>query len=540
MRSILLIASLVLLTTLPFNVVASDDDASDYSPSDMSEKITTWSGTTTFRSSVYIPAGEAVIIEPGTIIHLGMGVNITCDGTIRARGTEEHRIEFKPIDPAEGWKGILFRNAGDDRAVSFDNVTIEGGDINFGIINRSAYINNSILRDGVQPQLAGLSGGSYILKNLTVDGGAGAGIGINDCKIRAHSLKLINNSYTGLYAVNSHCYINGLEASGNILSALKLDSSISWISNSSLINSVGCGIDSRGSKVYLNDSVVSGSMKFGISASSSHLYISNSSITDSRYSGIVAQGSELDMQELNLSSNAEFGLELYHVDILSDPMFPFGYRTIRSETFGDSLPVLTSSDAVASDCRILENGYGAVYCIGSRFSGTNLRISGGSYGLFLDGWSSIYLNDTWVNTTNSLYMYGSNGSFSECHFAGLFTMKSSTIMVVSSRFMYSTLLEGDKATITDSSVTRFYGGPDAVILIWNSTISGRNMGRLVMHNCSGHIINTGSALSEDSEVTIDTLPQHESHGPTGAYTYTATAIVTALVLILLIFARRIS
>jgi len=76
---------------------------------------TTWSGTYLLKSTVIVPAGVVLTIEPGSVIMMKSGVGINVYGRLLAEGTENRPIRFTHDAAGTAWERIMFIGADDSR-----------------------------------------------------------------------------------------------------------------------------------------------------------------------------------------------------------------------------------------------------------------------------------------------------------------------------------------------------------------------------------------------------------------------------------------
>ncbi|MDM8554082.1 CotH kinase family protein [Desulfococcaceae bacterium HSG7] len=89
------------------------------------EKI--WSGKVSVRENVVVPAGETLIIRPGTQIMMAQGCSLKVIGRLDAKGTKEFPILFEKADREE-WGAIIMQGEPQAHAsVRMSNVWIQGG-----------------------------------------------------------------------------------------------------------------------------------------------------------------------------------------------------------------------------------------------------------------------------------------------------------------------------------------------------------------------------------------------------------------------------
>lgn len=76
-----------------------------------------WSGTVTLDETVVIPAGDTLIIAPGTTVRLGPDVSLIARGLMLARGAPGRLIRFVRADPARPWGTVSLQGHGADHSV---------------------------------------------------------------------------------------------------------------------------------------------------------------------------------------------------------------------------------------------------------------------------------------------------------------------------------------------------------------------------------------------------------------------------------------
>ncbi|MCD6393515.1 MAG: hypothetical protein J7M40_08405 [Planctomycetes bacterium] len=84
----------------------------------------TWSGVVTVESDFTVPAGETLIIEPGTVVQVDPGVTIEIRGRILAQGTAQERIQFR-LTPGESgdWVGIRLEGTVEENILSYVDIS---------------------------------------------------------------------------------------------------------------------------------------------------------------------------------------------------------------------------------------------------------------------------------------------------------------------------------------------------------------------------------------------------------------------------------
>lgn len=78
---------------------------------------TTWTpaeGPYFITSSVTVPAGSSLVIQPGTQVLLAGDATLVVNGRLEARGTEEAPVELHPYSLGLPWRGILLADTGTD------------------------------------------------------------------------------------------------------------------------------------------------------------------------------------------------------------------------------------------------------------------------------------------------------------------------------------------------------------------------------------------------------------------------------------------
>ncbi len=77
-------------------------------------------GTYEVGMDIYVPVGETLVIEPGTILHFRDNVEFTVNGLLLAEGTETDSIIFTRIDSTSPrWGGILLEDGADNSRISY-------------------------------------------------------------------------------------------------------------------------------------------------------------------------------------------------------------------------------------------------------------------------------------------------------------------------------------------------------------------------------------------------------------------------------------
>lgn len=86
----------------------------------------TWSGTINVQSSITIPHGVQLTIDPGAEIKFAQNKKLQINGVLRAKGsTGRPLIYFIAIDTTKQWSGILFADSSDDALCIMKNCFIE-------------------------------------------------------------------------------------------------------------------------------------------------------------------------------------------------------------------------------------------------------------------------------------------------------------------------------------------------------------------------------------------------------------------------------
>ncbi len=94
------------------------------------------SGTVRLATSMHIPAGDTLILAPGTTVSMAPEVSIVSEGRVIARGTSAQPIRLLPQQPGVPWGTFVLLGRGADSSV-FANVEFaQGGG---ALINRIEY-----------------------------------------------------------------------------------------------------------------------------------------------------------------------------------------------------------------------------------------------------------------------------------------------------------------------------------------------------------------------------------------------------------------
>jgi len=75
-------------------------------------------------TSLAIPAGRTLTLEPCAVVHLGAGASVLVNGKLLAEGAADKPIRFQPVASGAPWKTIEARKGAEIR---FAHVTVEGG-----------------------------------------------------------------------------------------------------------------------------------------------------------------------------------------------------------------------------------------------------------------------------------------------------------------------------------------------------------------------------------------------------------------------------
>jgi hypothetical protein len=118
----------------------------------------------TIGSSITIPAGETVTIDPAAVITMGSGVTVTVDGTLTASSAASHA----KLGGASGWVGLVVSGT-----LSLDGVDISGAsaalDIQSG--GKGEYDDGTILASNAPFNVE--ASGSLGMKHATLSQAAG-------------------------------------------------------------------------------------------------------------------------------------------------------------------------------------------------------------------------------------------------------------------------------------------------------------------------------------------------------------------------------
>ncbi len=99
---------------------------------------TTWTHDASpynFNEDVVVEAAVTLSIEPGSDIRFAEGTGLIVEGTLRAVGTNEQKIVFRPIAMDDAvkhlWSGILLKGNWDVESKQLDTSVLEYVDISF-------------------------------------------------------------------------------------------------------------------------------------------------------------------------------------------------------------------------------------------------------------------------------------------------------------------------------------------------------------------------------------------------------------------------
>jgi len=101
--------------TIVYAAVAKDPPPEDNRIGGMLTKDVTLSGTWIVESTVTVPAGLVLKIQPGATLQMNKGVSIVVAGQLLAEGTEELPIRFTRLAAGNTWKQIKLVEAADSK-----------------------------------------------------------------------------------------------------------------------------------------------------------------------------------------------------------------------------------------------------------------------------------------------------------------------------------------------------------------------------------------------------------------------------------------
>lgn len=96
-----------------------------------------WSGEVRLTETVRIPAGDTLLVAPGTTVRMAPDVSIVSQGLMLARGTPDRPIRFVRLDPTRPWGTVSLLGHGADRSVWQHAEFIGGGG---ALVDRIEYI----------------------------------------------------------------------------------------------------------------------------------------------------------------------------------------------------------------------------------------------------------------------------------------------------------------------------------------------------------------------------------------------------------------
>jgi parallel beta-helix repeat protein len=195
-------------------------------------KVHRYAGTVTVNETVRIPAGDTLIIEPGTTLLLGPDVSIVSRGRVIAQGTAERPIRVLPTKTGVPWGAFTVLGHSGDSSLFKHVEFVQGGG---GIVDRIEYIGmvNVHHADGV------VFDAVTFRENLRCD----------DTFHALHARVYVRNSF----------FIRGNS------DALDMDIATGEITNNVFIGSGGDAVDLMTSTPYVAGNRISGSGDKGIS-----------------------------------------------------------------------------------------------------------------------------------------------------------------------------------------------------------------------------------------------------------------------------------
>lgn len=122
-----------------------------------------------------IERGETVIIEPGCVLSLGPGVNLTVKGTLIARGEPDAPISFVRSDPSGQWGSIIIDSTG---FTHLKHVCILGSRRGIVCNNSSPLVENAYIA-GSTNAVVMIGSSRALFRNVTIENVTNS-IGIRD------------------------------------------------------------------------------------------------------------------------------------------------------------------------------------------------------------------------------------------------------------------------------------------------------------------------------------------------------------------------
>jgi hypothetical protein len=175
------------------------------------------SGTWTTAGSPYIainhltvPSGQTLTIQPGVVVKLGLGLNLTVGGTLNAIGTasDSIRVTTTQAVPAIGqWGQVIVSGSGTLQycVIEYGGVTIQTSGSNVALT-----IINTLIRNNYGTVL---SGANTSIRNCIVQGNSGVGVALDQGAV-AQECDITNNgtgiqSGTGITVIKCSLINNG-------------------------------------------------------------------------------------------------------------------------------------------------------------------------------------------------------------------------------------------------------------------------------------------------------------------------------------------
>ncbi|MFK8003083.1 MAG: right-handed parallel beta-helix repeat-containing protein [Polyangiales bacterium] len=151
-------------TVVEIGGTAHTMDALDMAPTVVSGELTrlTWSGVIQVDANVTVPAGETLVIEPGTVVMTALDRSILVDGAIEVAPGGPMTL-FTSIETDEPWGGVVI-NGG---TAAFNNTAFVGGGGNEG---------RAFGHSGSQPVIFGESA-NVTLRDIVIQDGPGKALG---------------------------------------------------------------------------------------------------------------------------------------------------------------------------------------------------------------------------------------------------------------------------------------------------------------------------------------------------------------------------